>query len=172
MGKSQGKIHSPVGIIGRGRCGTSALAGALSAGGWKFPGEQPPQKVLKDSTRQWVPGYLEVRKIPAKGNYKHTGAPIVPRGDETLILMVRDLEEHIAAIQYALQPNQEDSQILRALLRYNAEALRHNPIVIRFEDLMEHPREVLSMFADLELEKASEFIKPTKSIFYARNKKD
>ena len=91
------KIKQPIVILGRGRCGTSALAGALRAGGWDFPGKEPAVD-LDSPKKQWVPGYLEGDSD--NGNYKRTGTlPIELRGDETPILMTRKIENHIVAVQ-------------------------------------------------------------------------
>jgi len=159
-------IKQPVAILGRGRCGTSALAGALQAGGWKFPGKKPGPKT-KGRTKTWIAGYLEVgngvrgiSEIPKTGNYKNTGIDITLRGDETPILMTRDIGAQTESIIFALNSDYDAEEVKKSIRLYNKRMKQLGAIEIRFEDLMWNPRDVLSRFDIEDLDAAVAFINP------------
>lgn len=154
-------IKQPIVILGRGRCGTSALAGALRAGGWDFPGKEPV--VDLDAGKQWVPGYLE--GCASSGNYKQTGVlPIKLRGDETPVLLIRDIDKHARAVKNGLNMSLTHEEAKRSIKEYNTEAMKLSPVVIKFEELLSDPRKVLSQF-DVDVDAAAAWIRPEVSIF-------
>jgi len=155
------RIRQPILILGRGRCGTSALAGALVKGGWRFPGHRPPKRIACMSAGEGVCGYLETKgEIRTKGNHKRTGLPIRTRGDETIILMTRDEDSQSKSIAVQLKGDGDIEKARRSIIKFNKEARKLKPIEIPFEDLINKPHEVLAMFDIKRLDEAIEFIKP------------